>query len=105
MLYVQRGYSNKVMQAVPGTLKDYLARYNIPTFTVSADNVKDLKRKLDYAYSGMLTDNRRSNDTIQSRDILALGLDNINPSINTRQAFKWAYGAIRRLRIYPIPNN
>lgn len=83
MLYVQRGYSSKVMQAVPGTLKDYLTRYNIPTFTVSTDNVKDLKRKLDYAYSGMLTDNRRSNDTIKSRDILALDLDNINPSINT----------------------
>lgn len=108
MFYIQKGFKNSIMHGMNGNLTDYLKSYDPPCFNVDDDNIKQVKESLEYAYVGRLKDGKRGNDSIISRDIIALDLDNIATAITTREELENALeNVLGRLNyvLYPTIKN
>ena len=81
MIYIQHGLNTNQMQATGQGFTAFLYNYHPRRITITANNRDAVKRGLDYAISGTIDGNTRSNASIKARDVLAVDLDYISPEL------------------------
>lgn len=81
MIYIQHGLNTNQMQATGQGFTAFLYNYHPRRITITANNRDAVKRGLDYAISGTMDGNTRSNASIKARDVLAVDLDYISPEL------------------------
>lgn len=86
MLYIQKGLKQSTMYAVKKTLPEVLDAWNDKKYTVTAENLHQIKsNNAWYAISGEMDTCRRSNAGVLGRDSLAIDLDYINSKITSQR--------------------